>query len=393
VSTPDRQALDAELLAWMAERPWQPDESRFDRLARAVFSHQFSHCAPYQRFCLSRGVSPNELGDWRRIPAVPAGAFKEMPLRSFAAELTCKTFRTSGTSGAGPSGELHLDTLALYEASLMASLECLMFPDRGGSQSAAPMRVLAASPDESPDSSLSHMFGVLLAKHSAPASGFDVEADELQLDRLCAAIERAEATQEPITLLGTAFAFVHLLDALEALDRRFVCPAGSRIMETGGFKGRSRELSRSELYRALDARLGVPTSRIVNQYGMTELASQFYDSVLVDPSGPRRKLGPPWVRVRFVDPESGDDVAEGETGMIVIHDLANTGSIAAIETADLGRRVVSAGSVFDGLDGADRPDGFEVLGRHPDAEARGCSIAADVMLERAGRVTIGRHSG
>jgi hypothetical protein len=106
--------------------------------------------------------------------------------------------------------------------------------------------------------------------------------------------------------------------------------------------------------------------------------------------------------VRFVDPESGDDVAEGETGMIVIHDLANTGSIAAIETADLGRRVVSAGSLPDGLggldradgpDGADRPDGFEVLGRHPDAEARGCSIAADVMLEGAGRVTIGRHGG
>jgi len=387
VSSPDRQALDAEILAWMAERPWQPDESRFERLARAVFGHQFRHCAPYQRFCLGRGVTPETLDDWRHIPAVPAGAFKEMPLRSFAPERTCKTFRTSGTSGAGPRGELHLDTLALYEASLLASLEHFMFPGLHNARAAMRMRVLAPSPDESPSSSLSHMFDVLLAKRGGGVSGFDVEDDELQLDRLCAAIDCAQESDEPIALLGTAFAFVHFLDSLEKLGRRFVCPSGSRIMETGGFKGRSRELSRESLYQALEERLGVATSRIVNQYGMTELGSQFYDSVLVDPAGPRRKLGPPWARVRFVDPESGGDVTDGEAGMIVIHDLANTGSVAAIETADLGRRVVSQGIAGPEV------DGFEVLGRHPGAEARGCSIAADAMLTKAEKVMTGRPGG
>ena len=104
---------------------------------------------------------------------------------------------------------------------------------------------------------------------------------------------------------------------------------------------------------------------MINQYGMTERASQFYDSLLVEPTAPRRKLGPPWARVRIVDPETGDDAADGELGMIVVHDLANTGSVAAIETADLGRRIA---------------DDFEIGGRAPDAEARGCSIAADVML-------------
>ena len=104
---------------------------------------------------------------------------------------------------------------------------------------------------------------------------------------------------------------------------------------------------------------------------MTELGSQFYDSVLADPEGPRRKLGPPWAQVRIVDPETGRDAAAGEVGGVVIHDLANTGSIAAILTADLGRHV---------LDAEQRPIGFEILGRDPDAEARGCSIAADEML-------------
>jgi hypothetical protein len=136
-------------------------------------------------------------------------------------------------------------------------------------------------------------------------------------------------------------------------------------METGGFKGRSRSLPRPALYAALEEQLGVPLDRIVNQYGMTELGSQFYDSVIREPDTPRRKLGPPWARVRIVDPETGEDSAPDAPGVIVVVDLANTGSVVAIQTADLGRSV---------------GDGFEVIGREPGAEARGCSIAADLLL-------------
>jgi hypothetical protein len=128
------------------------------------------------------------------------------------------------------------------------------------------------------------------------------------------------------------------------------------------------------LRRQLASRFDLPETSIINQYGMTELGSQFYDSTLVDPEGPRRKLGPPWTAVRFVDPDSGLDVADGEIGMVVIHDLANTGSLAAIQTADLGRRIP-----------AERGAGFDILGRASGAEQRGCSIASDVMLDAAAR--------
>jgi acyl-coenzyme A synthetase/AMP-(fatty) acid ligase len=107
----------------------------------------------------------------------------------------------------------------------------------------------------------------------------------------------------------------------------------------------------------------------VNQYGMTELGSQFYDSALREPEAPRRKLAPPWARVRLLDPATGEDAEPGAVGMIAIVDLANTGSVLAVQTADLGRRVA---------------DGFEVLGRAPGAEERGCSVAADAMLGRTG---------
>ena len=124
-------------------------------------------------------------------------------------------------------------------------------------------------------------------------------------------------------------------------------------------------MPRPELYGRLEDALGVPVDRIVNQYGMTELGSQFYDSILREPDAVRRKLAPPWTRVRIVEPTSHRDVSAEATGTLVITDLANTGSISAIQTADLGRSNL---------------EGFEVLGRQAGAEERGCSIAADLML-------------
>ncbi len=358
---PARAALDARVLAWMREPDWTEDEARFDALALELFAFQFAHCEPYRRFCEGRGRSPSTVACWRDIPAVPAGAFKEVPLRSFSPTRTAHTFCTSGTSAAG-RGALHLDTLEIYEASLLPTFQRHVLPDLPAGERAT-LRILAPSPAEAPDSSLSHMFGAVLERLGSPESGFDVEEGSLRLDRLLDAFE----SPGPIALCGTAFALVHLLDAMEKAGRRVGLAPGSRVMETGGFKGRSRELTRDTLYTSVEERLGVPPERCVNQYGMTELGSQFYDSVLRQPGAMRRKLRPPWTRVRALDPETGREVPLGDIGAIAILDLANTGSVCAVQTADLGRRI---------------EDGFEVIGREPGAEARGCSIAADADLGR-----------
>jgi hypothetical protein len=224
------------------------------------------------------------------------------------------------------------------------------------------MLVLAPSRAAAPDSSLSHMFDVALCELGDAQSGFVLAEDGLDPQRVLRALERCEDDGPPLLLCGTAFAFVHLLDALEADAQRLALPRHARIMETGGFKGRAREEPREQLYQRIHARLGVPPDRVVNQYGMTELASQFYDGVLVAPGQPRCKRGPPWARVRILDPKSGEPA---EVGVIHVYDLANTGSLMALQTADLGRAL---------------PDGFEVLGREPGAEERGCSIALDELL-------------
>lgn len=363
---PARRALDARVLAWLREplpAPEAPDDARFDALARELFAFQFAHCAPYRRFCEGRGRTPATVDRWTQIPAVPTGAFKELVLRSFPAGRERHVFRTSGTA-TERRGTLRLDTLELYEASLLPSFRRGVLPDLAPGARAR-LRILAPAPAEAPDSSLSHMFGVALAAFGDAGSGFDVQGGALDARGLLAALESAAADATPVALCGTAFAFVHLLDALAARGVRLALPTGSRALETGGFKGRSRELPREALYGGVEEALGIPPARIVNQYGMTELGSQFYDSVLCRPGEPRRKLAPPWTRVRVVDPETDGDAAPGAVGVLRIHDLANTGSVAAIETADLGRTLAG---------------GFEVLGREAGAEARGCSIAADEML-------------
>ncbi len=361
-----RDEIDAALLAWMGDPHWHADEARFEATALALFAHQFEHCGPYRRFCEGRGCTPAQLRDWRAIPPVPTGAFKELDLRCFPPERTLHTFRTSGTSLLR-RGALHLDTLKLYEASLLPSFRRFVLPDLSDADAAARLLVLAPSPAEARDSSLSHMFGVLIRELGAQGSRFFVEAGTLLVDALLSDLEAA-SDGPPLALCGTAFSFAHLLDELERRGERLHLPASTRIMETGGFKGRARSLPRPELYLQLEDRLGVPVERIVNQYGMTELASQFHDSVLCEPDAMRRKLGPPWARVRIVDPESGEEARNGEAGAIVVFDLGNSGSILAIQTADLGRAV---------------DDGFEVLGREPGAEERGCSIAADELLSGA----------
>lgn len=368
-----RAAIEAELLEWMTgpDRDLE-DDARFERLALALFEFQSRACAPYARLCASLGRRAEAIDSYRAIPAVPTGAFKEFALRCFPAEQTRQTFRTSGTS-LDRRGELHLDTLSLYEASLIASLRRCLIPDLVGRR--VTMRFLAPSPAESADSSLTHMFERLLLDEGGAGSGYDLVEGALRLETLQAAIAEAHNRAEPLVVAGTSFAFVHLLDALDAGDLdAFRLPAGSVVMETGGFKGRSREVPREWLRAQLAERFGIDPLDVVNQYGMTELGSQFYDSTRIDRARPRRKLRPPWTRVRFVDPLSGEDVPSGEVGQIVIHDLANTGSVAAIQTADLGRAV---------LDDEGREIGFDVLGRAAEAEARGCSIAVDVMLEEA----------
>ena len=111
-----RKVLDEQVLAWIAEGVDAPaDEARFDALARAIFLHQLEHNEPYRKLCKAFGRAAGDVGHWSEIPSVPTGAFKEARLAAFPEPRGVQVFRTSGSS-TQRRGELHLDTLALYDA-------------------------------------------------------------------------------------------------------------------------------------------------------------------------------------------------------------------------------------------------------------------------------------
>jgi len=356
-----RAEIERAVLAWIAEGVDAPaDDARFESLALPLFRLQYERGAAYRRLCDVFSVDPRRVRRWQDVPAVPTGAFKEARIAIFPPEATVRTFRTSGST-TDARGALHLDTLALYDASLLATFGAFLCPERERIR----FLVLAPSAAEAPDSSLSYMFERAIGAFGTPDSRFCVQAGEWDPDTLCAELAGLRA---PVLLTGTAFAFVHLLDRLEARGETLALPKGTRVMETGGFKGRSRELTREALHGSISARLGMPRARIVNQYGMCELGSQFYEPSLRTGTATDVKFVPPWVRTRAIDPATLEDVAPGEAGVLVHFDLANTGSALAVMTSDLGVLV-------DG--------GFRVLGRLRGAEARGCSIAADALLDPA----------
>jgi hypothetical protein len=345
------------------------DDAAFDQLARMVFAAQYAANAPYRRYCDLLGRAPATVSTWQEIPAVPATAFKTLTLACFPVKRAALVFTTSGTTqGQGKQGTHYLLTPRLYEASLLRHFAAMVLPD--GAR--LPMLVLAPSPEDAPHSSLSYMFGTI-ARTLAPETTYYVDKRGLDAEALARDLALVEAQGTPVLLAGTAFAFVHFLDYCHERGLRFALPPRSRLMDTGGFKGRSREVPRDELYARYAETFGIAPQYLVNEYGMTELGAQFYDATLLDHHlrrrGPLRKLAPHWCRVSILDPETLTPVPPGQTGVLRFFDLTNLYSVAAIQTEDLGRAVV------DSLDG-----GFDVLGRAQGAEARGCSIALDDLL-------------
>ncbi len=349
-------------------------EEGFNSLALELFALQFTHNAPYRRLCEARRTSPRSTTHWSQIPAVPTAAFKELELTCLSARERTAVFHSSGTTGQRPSRYFHgVESLAVYEASALAGF-------RHHVASGGDLLILTPPPAQAPHSSLVYMFETVRRDFGGPKSAFAGGSNAngewtLEFDRCVSVLRGKCESEQPLVMPGTAFSFVHLLDLLAERNLRFQLPSGSRVMETGGYKGRSRSLPKAELHALITERLGVPASHIVCEYGMSELSSQAYDRVAGDEwrvtsgercSGHTSRVTrhfrfPPWARARIISPETGLEASEGETGLIRVFDLANVFSVVAIQTEDVGIR---------------RGAGFELIGRAARAEPRGCSLMA-----------------
>jgi len=229
---------------------------------------------------------------------------------------------------------------------------------------------LVPNPSERPQSSLGYMMARVSAERGDGQTGWYVRGEDLLFDAFDLDLQAAIADERPVCIAATAFALANVLDLMAQRNISFDLPAGSRIMETGGFKGRARMVERADLYARLHDRFGVAENAIVAEYGMTELSSQYYDDRMVRAgSGPvdaRRKVAPPTLRTRVVGP-NGAALPNGTVGALLHVDLGNRSSCIAILTEDLG-------VAFD--------DGLVLIGREAGSSLRGCSLDAETLRPR-----------
>ena len=380
--------IDTQVLNFIHD----PVGKDFNALALSVFTYQFGLNLPYQRFCEARSQTPETVTRWQDIPAVPTVAFKELDLTCAPPE---KVFLTSGTTrGQEKRGRHLVPDLRFYHASALMHFAACLLPDNRQLR----MLALIPSPEVLPTSSLVQMAEWVMTElggegTSHPkippldarlrghpdfqagggfrmsSSTYFIDQTGMQLEAFTDAIAHAQLEGTPVCILALTSALVAFFDWCEAQGRQFALPGGSRIMDTGGNKGKGRVISRNGFLLSCWKYLKVAGYYCVNEYGMTEMASQFYDNVLYNrfrqSNEPRYKIGPPWVRTVVVDPETLAEVPSGQTGLLRHFDLANCGSVMAIQTDDLGYTT-----------GA----GFEITGRVPGAEARGCALVLDELL-------------
>ncbi|WP_256007304.1 LuxE/PaaK family acyltransferase [Pedobacter deserti] len=312
------------------------DEDGFEAIALKIFAFQAVHCEVYKKYLSALGISPLDVRRLHEIPFLPIGFFKTQEVVS-STDPVQVVFSSSGTTGMIQSRHLVTD-ISVYEESFLRAFNLFY-----GDVEEVCLLALLPSYLEREGSSLIYMVDALLAKSRHTDSGYFLHNH----DELYEVLIRQRQAGQKTVLIGVTYA---LLDFIERFKPDF---PELIVMETGGMKGKRKEMVREELHMALCNGFGI--AGVHSEYGMTELLSQAYSP------GAGIFHCPPWMKVLARDTNDPLTLLEaGRTGGINIIDLANVNSCSFIATQDLGRVYV---------DGS-----FEVLGRFDNADIRGCNL-------------------
>jgi phenylacetate-coenzyme A ligase PaaK-like adenylate-forming protein len=314
--------------------------TEFWETALEVFNHQYNNNDIYHCFIKNLGRDNSNIKTPHEIPFLPVEFFRNHKIitGNLPEEMI---FESSGTTGIVP-GKHFINDLRLYEESFLRSFRLFY-----GEPEQFLIAALLPSYTERKGSSLVYMVDNLIKRSKNPDSGFYKE----NYEGLMPAIKKAKEEKKEILLLGVSFALVDLAEKYSP-DL-----SGVIVMETGGMKGRRKELTRAELHSVLKEKLNLRS--VHSEYGMTELLSQAYSS------GDGIFYCPPWMKIFIRDPQDPLTIYNetGRTGGINIIDLANMNSCSFIATGDLGK--------------LHEDGGFEILGRFDNSDIRGCNLMAE----------------
>ncbi|WP_026933368.1 acyltransferase [Christiangramia echinicola] len=311
------------------------NEQEFKTLALEVFKYQFDNNSIYSKFCSLLNRNPENVNSLDEIPYLPIEFFKSEKLITGTDESQI-TFSSSGTTGSITSKH-HVTDLRLYEKSFLKAFE--LFYDLPEEYT---FLALLPSYLERTGSSLIYMVDSLINHSKDKNSGFYLD----NLDELSNMLENLDKNGKKVFLIGVSFALLDLVEKKQFKLKNTI------VMETGGMKGRRKEMIREELHANLREGFGI--KQIHSEYGMTELLSQAYSK------GCGVFDCPPWMKILIRDPEDAlSFLPNGRTGGINVIDLANINSCSFIATQDLGKQ---------------KNDQVEILGRFDNSDVRGCNL-------------------
>ncbi len=315
------------------------NDTQFEQVALRVFNHQYINNKIYQRFCNLLGVTKTSVNCITDIPYLPIDFFKHEKIISDSVPIS-KIFTSSGTTGSITSKH-YVSDLSIYEKSFRQG-----FLHFYGDIKEYIILALLPSYLERAGSSLVYMAEKLIQDSNQPESDFYL----YETEKLVTVLQKCISENKKVLLLGVSFA---LLDLVE--NHSITLNDNIIVIETGGMKGRRKEMIREELHEIL--KNGFNVSKIHSEYGMTELLSQAYSK------GGGIFHCPPWMKISIRNPEDPLTLlSTNKTGGINVIDLANINSCSFIATQDLGK--------------IQKDNSFEILGRFDHSDIRGCNLMA-----------------
>lgn len=381
--TTDGQALREQIRRFIEDKT--SSEFSFEDLAILLFRYQYEKNFFYRQFVDSI-VDPRRVEHWTEIPPIPVSMFKEFHLRSYKPDASELVWHSSGTTG--KMSRTYLANPAMYNTVVKKLWEQHVIPMGFKGDT---LKLIPEAPDWK-NSSLAHFFyqGEMAeykeSRRAHPIQDYNFwvnlsrksedEGKDFTLDipLFKHMVVKSIDTKIPLRIVGTSYAVVWLLDSI--VDD-IQLPEGSMVIDTGGYKGKSTEYTRTDFLKLIEKKLGIPPTMCLNEYGMSELSSHCWSvfplvpkPVQVDQyktynvSNTEIWEVPYWMRVRMVDPVS---LRDSDDGVAVWYDLANVWSVFAIQTEDLGF-VLEEGQFFI------------PRGRAKGSDLKGCSITAEKAL-------------
>ena len=339
----------------LIDNPFQKiEEKEFNSLALKIFDYQYNNNKVYQKYCRYKKIYPDKIKNWKQIPFMPIDIFKYAYVACFPINDTVQVFSTSGTSF-GVAGRHYFtkETLELKNKCFFSLAKGLLMPGINKARI-----IVLCVPAELRNSKFLHNAQLLIKKYGTKDSDYFInEKGKFEINNLIKYLQKHHKQNTPLFILLNSDLILDFISICNKKRLKFPLPKRSRIM-LSGFK--ETKVAKQEFFLQLQMMFDLPEYSIIDDYGMTESTSSWYDNVLrnklLGNKEQRCKEDPCWAKTIIVDPVSLKEVEYGKVGLIRFVNLANSNTLSFIQTNDLGFKVGK---------------GFEVIGKAAKEEAPG----------------------